>query len=145
MARRSPSDAHQRTRRDHATELAEDYVEAIADLIDERGTCRVVDLTDRFGVSHPTVIKTIQRLERDGFVVTEPYRPVELTDSGRRLAATCRERHRIVHRFLRAIGVSERTAAIDAEGIEHHVSRETLRRFREIADAADAAEETDRA
>lgn len=134
MPDRPTTDAHERTRRDHAMETAEDYVEAVADLIDAQGECRVRDLASRFGVSHVTVIRVVKRLEREGLVVTEPYRPMELTAAGRRLATACRERHDIVYRFLLAIGVDERVAAIDSEGIEHHVSRETLARFREIAD-----------
>lgn len=133
MTKSQPSAAHARTRRDHARETAEDYVEAVADLIDEQGECRVGALADRFGVSHVTVVRAVQRLEKDGFVRTEPYKPVTLTPRGVRLARDCRQRHETVYRFLLAIGVPERTAAIDSEGIEHHVSRETLARFRAIA------------
>ena len=125
--------AHARTRRDHATETAEDYVEAIAEIVEATGACRVTDLSERFGVTHVTVIRTVQRLERDGFVRTEKYKPIELTSKGLKLARDCRERHEVVYRFLLAIGVQPDVAAADAEGIEHHVSGETLERFREIA------------
>ncbi|MEM8758052.1 MAG: manganese-binding transcriptional regulator MntR [Planctomycetota bacterium] len=125
---------HERTRRDHASETAEDYVEAIAELGGEAGACRVIDLAERFGVTHVTVIKTIQRLEREGLVATEPYKPVRLTTPGRRLAEACRDRHETVYRFLVAIGVPHAIADADAEGIEHHVSPETLEHFRRIAD-----------
>ncbi|MEM7812133.1 MAG: manganese-binding transcriptional regulator MntR [Planctomycetota bacterium] len=129
---------HRRTRRDHATELAEDYVEAIAELSAESGHCRVVDLARRFGVSHVTVNRTIKRLTRDGYVTSEPYRPVELTDAGRALAETSRARHATVLAFLRAIGVPEEVAAVDAEGIEHHVSAETLACFRKVIEGRGA-------
>jgi len=109
-------------------------VEAAAELIEREGACRVRDLADRFGVSHVTVIRTLKRLEREGLLRTEPYQPIELTAKGRRLARDCKARHDIVYRFLLAIGVDERTAAIDSEGIEHHVSPKTLDRFRRIAD-----------
>ena len=118
---------HERTRRDHATELTQDYVEAIAELIQKAGECRVRDLSIRFAVSHVTVNRAVARMKRDGYVDTEPYAPVTLTDKGRALAEFAERRHRIVFEFLRAIGVSERTAAIDSEGIEHHVSEETLK------------------
>jgi DtxR family manganese transport transcriptional regulator len=131
---RTSTSGHRRTRRDHASEVAEDYCEAIAELADAAGDCRVVDLAGRFGVSHVTVVRTVKRLERDGLVSTEPYRPVRLTAKGRRLANTCRERHDVVYRFLLAIGVDPRTAAVDAEGLEHHVSPATLARFRAIAE-----------
>lgn len=117
---------HSRIRSDHATELAEDYVEAVAEIIELQGTCRAVDLKKRFGVSHVTVNRTIGRMVRDGFMTTEPYGPVELTTKGTRLARASAERHKVVLDFLLALGVSESTAATDSEGIEHHVSKETL-------------------
>jgi DtxR family manganese transport transcriptional regulator len=126
------ADAYERTRRDHATETAEDYVEAIAEIIGQAGTCRLVDLSKRFAVSHVTVNRIIARLLREGLVASEPYRPVELTDRGRRLATKCRERHKIVYQFLLSLGIDPETAAIDAEGIEHHVSPKTLARFKEL-------------
>ena len=106
--------------------MAEDYVEAIADAISQHGICRAIDLVKHFDVTHATVNNTIGRLQRDGLVVTEPYQPIELTAAGKRLAAQSRHRHEIVKAFLRRLGVSERTAANDSEGIEHHVSKETL-------------------
>jgi DtxR family manganese transport transcriptional regulator len=135
---RASTSAFLRTRSDHAAETAEDYVEAVADLIDQRDACRVKDLAERFGVSHVTVIRIVQRLEKEGLLSTEPYKPIELTPRGRRLARHCRERHDIVYRFLLAIGVSERVAAHDSEGIEHHVSPQTLDRFRDFVREQDA-------
>ncbi|MCG8449307.1 MAG: manganese-binding transcriptional regulator MntR [Pirellulales bacterium] len=127
MARTSQKqNRHSRTRSDHATELAEDYVEAIADQVEAEGTCRAVDLAEQFQVSHVTVNRTIGRLQRDGYVTTEPYGPIELTKEGCRLARASRKRHEVVYQFLQAIGVSEAAASADSEGIEHHVSPETL-------------------
>ena len=48
------------------------------------------------------------------------------------MAEASRERHRIVHEFLIALGVSEETAEGDTEGIEHHVSPETLALFEKL-------------
>jgi DtxR family manganese transport transcriptional regulator len=115
-----------RTRDAHRAEIAEDYVELIADLIDATGEARAVDLAHRLGVTPATVNNTISRLQREGLVRSEPYRAIFLTDDGRALALSCRRRHRIVIDFLHAIGVGEATARQDAEGIEHHVSEETL-------------------
>jgi DtxR family manganese transport transcriptional regulator len=114
-------------------------VEAIADIVQEHGNCRVVDLANRFGVSHVTVTRTISRLLEEGWVQTAPYRPIALTGKGRRLATEARRRHAIVYRFLIAVGVDERTAAIDAEGIEHHVSPQTLVRLEEFTRGASRA------
>lgn len=121
-----------RTRSDHRNEIAEDYVELIADLIDATGEARAVDLANRLGVSNATVAHAIGRLQRDGLVRSEPYRSIFLTDGGRDLAEHCRRRHRVVYGLLRALGVSDEIARIDAEGIEHHVSEETLRAFERL-------------
>jgi DtxR family manganese transport transcriptional regulator len=119
-----------RTRREHANEIAEDYVEAIADLVAETGEARVVDLAKRLGVTHVTVNRTIARLKRAGFVTSQPYRAIFLTDKGRGLAASCKSRHETVVAFLRSLGIPERVAEMDAEGIEHHVSPDTLAAFK---------------
>ena len=118
------------TRREHANEIAEDYVEAIADLTAETGEARVVDLAQRFGVTHVTVNRTIVRLQKAGFVTARPYRAIFLTERGRALAAACKIRHQTVVAFLRSLGIPERAAEMDAEGIEHHVSPETLAAFK---------------
>jgi len=119
-----------RVRDAHQTETAEDYVELIAELIEAKGEARLVELAERFGVTKATVNNTIQRLQRDGFVTSEPYRAIFLTDKGRKLAAASRERHLIVRDVLISFGVGAETADADAEGIEHHVSKETLDAFR---------------
>ncbi len=115
-------------RREHASEVAEDYVEAIADLA-AAGKTRVVELARRLGVTHVTVIRTVARLKRAGFVSAQPYRGVSLTEKGRALAAKCKRRHETVVAFLRSLGVPDEVAEMDAEGIEHHVSPETLAAF----------------
>ena len=125
---------HRRTRTDHATEMVEDYVEAIAEFVNRNGVCRPGDLVEFFQVTHATVNNTVGRLVRDGFVTREPYRPLKLTAKGKRLAARCLERHKIVKAFLLAMGVSEATAVADSEGIEHHVSTETLDAMKRILD-----------
>ena len=123
-----------RIRRAHQSEVAEDYVEMIAELITETGEARTVDLAARFGVTSPTVNAIIQRLQREDLVETRPYRSIFLTAAGQALADKARDRHRIVRDFLLTIGVPETIAEEDAEGIEHHVSPETLAVFAKITD-----------
>ena len=122
----------QHVREAHQTEVAEDYVELIADLIDTTGEARAADIARRLGVAHPTVVKTIARLQRDGMVETLPYRSIFLTEAGRAMAERSRRRHAIVVGFLKAIGVSDETAERDAEGVEHHVGDETLAAFERV-------------
>jgi DtxR family manganese transport transcriptional regulator len=128
-----------RVRDAHQTEIAEDYVELVADLIDATGEARVVDLAQRLGVSSATVNNTIQRLARDGLVTSKPYRSIFLTEEGQILADASRERHNVVRDFLIAVGVSSATADQDAEGVEHHVSEETLKAFRKFLKEQEAA------
>jgi DtxR family transcriptional regulator, manganese transport regulator len=115
------------TRKQHRSETAEDYTELIADLIDEFGEARVGKIAQAMGVSHVTALRTIERLQRDGFVTTSPRQPVLLTKKGEKLAAFSRERHLVVYNLLCSIGVPQKIAAQDVEGIEHHVSLETLK------------------
>ena len=124
-----PAETFRRSRRDRAAETAQDYVEAIADLTAAVGEARVVDLARRLGVTHVTVNRTLARLQQAGFVNTKPYRAIFLTNAGHRLAGECKRRHETVVAFLRSLGVPEKAAEMDAEGIEHHVSPETLAVF----------------
>jgi DtxR family transcriptional regulator, manganese transport regulator len=119
-----------RVRQAHQSEIAEDYVEMIAELITLHGEARAADLAERFGVAPPTVVRTVQRLIRDGLVTSAPYRAIFLTERGEALAASARARHQLVRDFLVALGVDPRAADADAEGIEHHVGEETLAAFR---------------
>jgi DtxR family transcriptional regulator, manganese transport regulator len=118
-----------RTRKDHAQERAQDYVEMIDELIAKTGEARLTDLARGIGVTHVTANRTIKRLQRQGLVTSQPYRSIFLTTEGRSLAKESRDRHETVVRFLQALGVPAAVAESDAEGIEHHVSRETLAAF----------------
>jgi DtxR family transcriptional regulator, manganese transport regulator len=121
------SAAFKRTRADHQAEISEDYVELIAELIDEKGEARGTDIALRLGVANATVVNTLKRLQNQGLVTQEPYRAIFLTIDGWKMAEDGKRKHEIVEKFLLAIGVPEATARIDAEGIEHHVSTETLK------------------
>jgi DtxR family manganese transport transcriptional regulator len=124
-----PAESFQRSRRDRAGEIAQDYVEAIADLSADVGEARVTDLARRLGVTHVTVNRTLARLRQAGYVNTKPYRAIFLTDAGRKLAVESKQRHETVVAFLQSLGISKKAAELDAEGIEHHVSPETLAAF----------------
>ena len=121
--------AFQGVREARRNELAEDYVELIAELIHDQGEARPVDIAARLGVKVPTVSKTLDRLAREGLITRAKYRSVFLTEAGRALAKECRRRHEIVFRFLISLGLDPETAERDAEGIEHHVSERTLALF----------------
>ena len=123
------AEAFQGVRTARRNELAEDYVELIAELIHAQGEARPVDIAAQMGVTPPTVAKTLDRLAREGLITRAKYRSVFLTDAGRTLAKECRHRHEIVLRFLLSLGLDPETAERDSEGIEHHVSDRTLALF----------------
>lgn len=121
--------AHRAVRRQHRDERAEDYVETIYRIESEDQTVRVVDLQQRFGVSHVTVIRALAKLAEEG-LVDRTDDGISLTPAGTDLARSCYERHATVEAFLLALGISPETAARDAEGIEHHLSDESLAALR---------------
>ena len=116
----------------HQSEMVEDYVELIAELIHLNGSARPVEIVERLGGAQPTVSKNLARLKREGLILQERYRDIRLTEAGRQLAEACRKRHRIVVDFLVTLGISAEVAEQDAEGIEHHVSEETLKVFQDF-------------
>jgi DtxR family manganese transport transcriptional regulator len=126
------ADRFARAREVQSRALLEDYVELIGDLIAVHGEARVADIAERMGVAHPTATKTVARLKREGLATSRPYRGVFLTETGAKLADSVRARHRTVVDLLVALGVPLEHAELDAEGIEHHVSRRTLQAFEEF-------------
>ncbi|WP_439076165.1 manganese-binding transcriptional regulator MntR [Serratia sarumanii] len=103
-----------RAREAQSNALIEDYVELIADLLQSTREARTTD---------------IARLKSAGLVESRPYRGVFLTEEGELLAQKVRRRHRIVVDLLMCVGVPSETAELDSEGIEHHISDETLAVF----------------
>lgn len=121
-----------RLRDAHHRETGEDYVEMILELIERAGEARLTDVARRFGVSAVTAHKIVDRLQREGLVTSQPYQALLLTPQGKRLAVKSRKRHDIVYRVLCALGVPPDVAYVDAEGIEHHVSSQTLAVFQKF-------------
>ena len=109
--------------------LIEDYVELIADLIAAHGEARATEIAKRLGVTHPTALKCIGRLKREGLATSRPYRGIFLTEAGHELAERVRARHRLIVELLLAVGVPQEAAEADAEGMEHHASEATLTAF----------------
>ena len=107
-------------------ELFEDYVEAINEINFNKGFVKNVDLCKYFGVSNATVCKNIKRLIKEELVESEKYRSIFLTKAGKILAEKSNTRHEVLYKFLTKLGVPNRIAEIDSEGMEHHISTETL-------------------
>ncbi len=116
------------------TPRLEDYLEIIYRLFEEKGYASAADISDGLQVKPPTVTSMVQKLAKKGYLIHEPYRGMRLTDEGERLAKSVISRHKIISEFLSMIGVSERVAYEDTEGIEHHIQPVTFRKIERLVD-----------
>ena len=116
----------------------DDYLEQILHLIEEKGYARAVDVSKNLGISQASVTNMLQRLDAEGLVKHEKYRGTVLTDEGTRIAKAIVERHETLTRFLRLFGIDEETIYHDVEGMEHHVSKPTLKVIRALAETLEA-------
>ena len=108
------------------SQSAEDYLERIHELIQEKGYARVVDIASSLQVKQASVTSMVQKLDELGFLKYEKYRGLVLTDKGRDVARRIRNRHETLSRFFSLLGLDAETQKHDIEGIEHHLSPDTL-------------------
>jgi len=115
-----------------ATAAVEDYLERILELVNTKGYARVVDIAERLGISQASVTNMVQRMDAEGLINYEKYRGLTLSTSGRTLASEIALRHGVLTDFLTLLGVDEKTILHDVEGMEHHVSPQTLDAIRNL-------------
>src|SRR4051794_8169754 len=108
------------------TPSMEDYIEQIYLLIEEKGYARVSDIAEGLEVHPSSVTKMIQKLDKDKYLVYEKYRGLILTTKGQKMGKRLVDRHHLLEQFLTLIGVSEGTIYKDVEGIEHHLSWDSI-------------------
>lgn len=114
------------------TDRMEDYLEVIYELVQQKGYATTVDISSYLNVSSPSVTKMMQKLDETGYLNYEKYRGIKLTNEGIRIARNIRNRHGLLAEFFMIIGVDEETANNDAEGIEHHLHPETMKKLEEF-------------
>ncbi len=107
----------------------EDYIEQIYLLIEEKGYARVSDIAENLSVHPSSVTKMVQKLDKDNYLIYEKYRGLSLTSKGKKIGQRLVYRHELLEQFLRVIGVKEDTIYEDVEGIEHHLSWESIDRI----------------
>ena len=112
----------------------EDYLEVVYDLIQTKGYAGATDIAERLGVKTPSVTSMLQKLDAMGLIIYERYRGLRLTDKGEEMARFIKQKHLTIIRFLQILGVGEKNAKLDAEGIEHHVHRDTVNRMERFGD-----------
>lgn len=116
----------------------EDHIEIIYSLIEQKGYARVSDIAEALSVLPSSVTKMVQKLDKDGYLIYERYRGLMLTPRGQKLGKRLVKRHDLLEQFLRLIGVEEERIYGDVEGIEHHLSWNSINR---IADLVQVLEE----
>ena len=114
------------------TDRMEDYLEVIYELIKKKGYATQTDISESLNVSLPGVSKMLQRLDESKYLKYEKYRGINLTEEGIEVAENIHEKHGLLSEFFKMIGVDEDIANIDAEGIEHHIHPQTLKKLREF-------------
>ena len=112
-------------------ESAEDYLEAILILAQEKGTVRSIDVAHHLGFTKPSVSRAMSLLRENGYVTMDPDGLLALTEAGRNIAEPIYERHCMLTDWLVSLGVSPETAAKDACHMEHSISDETFAKMKE--------------
>ncbi len=112
-------------------ESAEDYLETILILKKEKGAVRSIDIAQKMNFSKPSVSHAMGLFKENGYIVVDRDGWIELTESGLEIAARIYERHRLITRWLTALGVPSDIAAQDACKIEHDISEVTFQKMKE--------------
>ena len=107
-------------------ESAEDYLEAILMLREEKGMARSVDVAEKLGVSKPSVSVAMKKLRENGYIRMSTDNLISLTDKGYAIARKIYDRHQALTKYLIQIGVPEEIAREDACKIEHDLSEESF-------------------
>src|SRR6476469_579922 len=108
------------------SQSAEDYLERIHELIEQKGYARVVDIASSLKVKQASVTSMVQKLAEAGYLKYEKYRGLILTEQGRGVAREIQSRHETLSRFFSLFGLDPETQRHDIEGIEHHLSPATV-------------------
>ena len=115
------------------SQSAEDYLERIHELIEEKGYARVVDIASSLRVKQASVTSMVQKLGELGYLNYEKYRGLILTEKGRTVACNVQKRHETLSRFFSLFGLDADTQGQDIEGIEHHLSPATVEILADLA------------
>lgn len=116
------------------TPSMEDYLERIYKLIDEKGYARVSDIAEGLEVHPSSVTKMIQKLDKDEYLIYEKYRGLVLTNKGKKVGKRLVDRHQLLEEFLGLIGVQQEYIYNDVEGIEHHLSWDSITRIETLVE-----------
>jgi DtxR family Mn-dependent transcriptional regulator len=108
----------------------EDYLEAIYELSNQKGFTRVKEIAEKLNVKPATVSEMLEKLAREGYVIYRKRLYVALTDRGKEVAKSVKERREILVKFLITLGVPKNIAEKDACTIEHVLHPETVKQLK---------------
>lgn len=118
---------------DVPSQSAEDYLERILELVQETGQARVMDIATSLNVRQASVTNMVKKLCEMGYVDHEKYkRGLVLTEKGQEVALKIQRRHETLSSFFSMLKLDEDTQRRDIEGIEHHLSRGTVRALEDL-------------
>ncbi len=123
--------AHKTVKKESST-TREDYLEIISELVELKGYATTLDISRYMNVSPPSVTKMLQKLDEKGYLEYEKYHGINLTEKGKRLADTIRQKHDILLDFFEILSVGKDIADQDVEGIEHHLNPKTIKQLRKF-------------
>lgn len=116
----------------------EDYLRVIYEILEEKGYARVKDIAEKLGVTMPTVVEALKKLEKEGLVIYR-RRSITLTDKGASRARELNARHKALKKFLMLLlNIDEEEAEREACYIEHVVSEKTLKRIQQFIEFTDS-------
>ena len=104
---------------------AEDYLEMILMLLEEKGYARSIDIAAGLSVSKPSVSFAMKQLRENGYIEMDKDNFITLTDKGMQIARNIYDRHKVLTNLFLRLGVSPEIAKEDACKIEHDLSQET--------------------
>ena len=111
-------------------ESAEDYLEAILILRERQGSVRSIDIVHQLELTKPSVSVAMKRFRENGYIEMDADGFITLLPPGEEIAQRIYDRHKLLTKFLVALGVSEETAAADACKVEHDLSDETFEKIK---------------
>ena len=115
----------------HIQESGEMYLETILILSREKQYVRSIDVCEYMGYSKPSISRAVSLLRNSGYVDMDDRGYLTLTDAGQAIAEKIYERHQVLSKILRSLGVDDKAAAEDACRIEHVISDETFAAIKE--------------
>lgn len=115
-------------------ESAEDYLESILSIKEQKGAVRSIDVVNDLAVSKPSVSVAMKKLRENGYITVDAEGYISLTQSGKEVATSVYDRHKVLTRLFVALGVEEEIARQDACKVEHDLSKETFAALKDLSE-----------